>query len=305
MSTVDLTSPKKYALLVFVLIFILPVSAQKIRRAEGEAQIRVESNMTREQAQQKAVELAKVSAIENVFGTYVEQQTNITVESGKSDFYIIGSTKVKGIWIREIDRKFSEEYREEKGGYGTEKILWITCQIKGEVKQATPRPAIEYQVRNCNYPTCRTFRFQSGEQLYLWFKSPVDGYLSVFIDDGSMVYRLLPYSDLMNTNSFEVKGDKGYLFFSPDSTEGLQPSEKPDEIELYTLQKKESNRLILVFSTNPFFKPGLNKELIEANRYILPKSIEKGKFEEWLSNNRATYDDFQDVQIPIEIFSNK
>jgi hypothetical protein len=278
-------------------------TGQKIKRAEGEAQVKVERNMTREQTQQKAVELAKVNAIESVFGTYVEQQTNITVESGKSDFYIIGSTKVKGIWIREIDRKLTEEYREENGQYGPEKILWITCRIKGEVKQATPHPAIEYQVRNCIYPTCRTASFNSGEQLYLWFKSPVDGYLSVFLDDGSMVYRLLPYSDMMNTNSFMIESDEGYLFFSPEATKGLQSGEKPDEIELYTLGKKENNLLILVFSTNPFFKPGLDKELVEANRFMLPKSLLKGKFEEWLSDNRATYEDFQDVQIPLEIFS--
>jgi hypothetical protein len=305
MSVINRSSPLKFVSLIFIMTFILPVSAQKIRRAEGEAQVRVESNITREQAQQKAVELAKVNALENVFGTYVEQQANLTVDSGKSDFYIIGSTKVKGIWIRETDRKFTEEYRDEKGEFGTTKILWITCHIRGEVKQVTPRPAIEYQVRNCTFPTCRTFSFKSGEQLYLWFKSPVDGYLSVFLDDGSMVYRLLPYSDRLNTNSFGVRGDEGYLFFSPEATNGLQPGEKPDEIELYTLQKKENNLLILVFSTNLFFKPGLNKEKAEANRYILPKSLEKEKFEEWLSDNRATYDDFQDVQIPIEILSKK
>lgn len=259
--------------------------------------------MTREEAQSKAIDLAKINAIENEFGTYVEQQANLTVQNGKSDFYIVGSTKVKGIWVRETDRQFTEEYREEKGEFGTEKILWITCQIKGEVKQAGSRPAIEYQVRNCSFPTCRTSSFQSGEQLFLWFKSPVNGFLSVYIDDGSMVYRLLPYSEMVNANSFEVKGDEGYLFFSKTSREGLQPTEKPDEIELYTLQKKENNLLILVFSTNPVFKPGLNKELFDANRSLLPKSLVKEKFEEWLSDNRATFDDFLDIQIPIEIFS--
>lgn len=305
MATLYKTLPGKLILLFGFTFLISPVHAQKIRKAEGQAQVRVERNMTREEAQQKAVELAKINAIENEFGTYVEQQATLTVESGVSDFYIVGSTKVKGIWVSETDRDFIEDYREEKGEYGTEKILWITCTIRGEVKQATPRPAIEYQVRNCTYPVCRTTSFSSGEQLFLWFKSPVDGYLSVFIDDGNMVYRLLPYSTMVNANTFLVTGDEGYLFFSKEATAGLQSGEKPDEIELYTLRRKENNNLVLVFSTNPFFKPGLNKETVEADNYVTPRSLEKTKFEEWLSDYRAIFDDFQDVVIPIEIFSKK
>lgn len=294
---------RKLTFFIGIIMLISPAYAQKIRKAEGQAQVRVERNMTREEAQQKAVELAKINAIENEFGTYVEQQATLTVESGTSDFYIVGSTKVKGIWVRETNRKFVEDYREEKGEYGTEKILWITCTIKGEVKQATPRPAIEYQVRNCEFPVCRTNAFQSGEQLYLWFKSPVDGYLSVFIDDGNMVYRLLPYSTMVNANTFMVTGDEGYLFFSKEATTGLQSGEKPDEIELYTLQRKENNNLVLVFSSNPFFKPGLNKETVGVNNYLTPRSLDKTKFEEWLSDYRAIFDDFLDVVIPVEIFS--
>jgi len=305
MSTVHHAHLWKLILLTALIFLILPGKAQRIRKAEGQAQVKVERNMTREETQKKAVELAKINAIENEFGTYVEQQATLTVESGVSDFYVVGSTKVKGIWVRETDRKFIEDYREEKGEYGTEKILWITCTIKGEVKQATPRSDLEYQVRNCSFPVCRTTSFSSGEQLYLWFKSPVDGYLSVFIDDGNMVYRLLPYSTMVNANTFQITGDEGYLFFSKEATAGLHPGEKPDEIELYTLQRKENNNLVLVFSTNPFFKPGLNKETVEADQYITPRSLGKSKFEEWLSDYRAIFDDFQDVVIPIEIFSNK
>lgn len=303
MSIVDLTLRCKLPMITIFLFMVLSVNGQKIKRAEGEAQIRVERNMTKEDAQQKVTELAKINAIESIYGTYIEQQTNITVESGKSDFFTIGSTKVKGIWVRETDRKFTEEYRDEKGEFGTEKILWITCRIRGEVKQATSRPAIDYQVRNCTLPACRTTTFLSGEQLYLWFKSPVDGYLSIFIDDGRMIYRLLPYSNMTNPNAFMVKGDETYLFFSPEENEGLLPGEKPDEIELYTLRQKENNILFLVFSTNPFFKPGLNKESIGMNKIVIPKSLDKQKFEEWLSDYRAIFDDFQDIQIPLEIYS--
>jgi hypothetical protein len=292
-------------LLTLTMMILTGAQAQRVKRSEGVSQVRVERNMTKEDAYRKAIELAKVNAIENIFGTYVEQQTQITVQSGTSDFYIVGNTKVKGIWVREIDApRITEDYRDEKGEFGIEKVLWITCRVRGEVKQVMPRPAIEYQVRNCVYPACRTATFLSGEQLYLWFKSPVNGFLSVFIDDGEMVYRLLPYSTMGNENSFEIRGDENYLFFAPEARKGVNTAEKPDEIELYTLKSKEYNTLILVFSTDRYFKPGLNPELVEEKKYLLPKSLTKTRFENWLSEHRAQYDDFLDISIPIEIQNN-
>ena len=76
--------------------------AQKIKTETGSAQIKIEKTMSKETALLKVEELAKINAIENAFNTYVEQEANITVNSGKSDFRIIGSTKVKGEWIETI-----------------------------------------------------------------------------------------------------------------------------------------------------------------------------------------------------------
>lgn len=305
-----MNSPNKIRFIPILIVIYLSlcqisiVQAQRITRSEGTSQVRVERNMTKDEAYRKAIELAKINAIENEYGTYVEQQTQLTIKSGTSDFYIVGNTKVKGIWVRDIESpKTKEEYREETGQFGTEKVLWITCHVKGEVKPIKPRPDIEYQVRNCKFPTCRTTSFLSGEQLYLWFKSPVRGYLSVFIDDGQMVYRLLPYSNMNDQSSYEVTGDENYLFFSSESHKGGDLNVKPDEIELYTLQKSEYNTLVIVFSTNQFFKPGLNPESIDAAKNILPKSISKARFENWLSDYRAQFDDFLDISIPIEIKS--
>lgn len=292
-----MNSPKKTRIISTIILLTLAsffpndVSAQRSSRSEGIFQLRVENNMTKEEAYRKAIDMAKINAIEKAYGTYVEQQTHLTVDSGTSDFYIIGNTKVKGIWVRDIDRpEFDEEYREEKGQYGTEKVLWITCRIKGEVKPVKPRPAIEYQVRNCNLPACRTTSFHSGEHLYLWFKSPVKGYLSVFLDDGKMVYRLLPYSHLSEESAYEIKADDEYLLFS----EG-------DKNELFTDNKSEFNTLILVFSTERYFKPAMNHETTDKEGNKLPQSITRTRLGNWLSEQRAHLDDFIDISIPIEI----
>ena len=276
--------------------------AQKIRTETGSAQIKIEKTMSKETALLKVEELAKINAIENAFNTYVEQEANITINSGKSDFRIIGSTKVKGEWIETLDKKLTEDTRDEIGQFGKEKTIWITCNIKGRIKEATPKANIEFATLSCPRLNCRSTTFTSGEQLYLYFKCPLDGYLSVYLDDGNTVNRLIPYTNSQNSSSVNVKADKEYFFFVKGEN-GFE-LEKPDEIELYALKKQEYNTLYIIFSETNYFKPILSQEKVVENGYVIPKSLPKYKFEKWLSENRATLDDFQDRTVDIEIISN-
>jgi hypothetical protein len=287
---------QKAGFIVLLLVFTSNLLAQKTRTESGTAQIRIEGNMTEEQAKRKVEELAKINAIENSFGSFVEQQTNITVNSGKSDFRIIGQTKVKGEWINTlVGPEFKKDYKDG--------VIWITCTIKGKIKEATPKAAIEYQPLSCPKLNCRSTTFTSGEQLYLYFKSPLNGFLSIYLDDGATVNRLLPYASASNSNSVKIKADQEYFFFA----KGMSEAElgKPDEVELYTLKTQEFNTLYVIFSEEDYFKPVLNQEKSIGNGYLLPKTISKTRFEDWLSQNRATLNDFTDRTVDIEILSIK
>lgn len=287
---------QKIGFIVLLLLFTSNLMAQKTRTESGSAQIRIEGNMTEEQAKRKVEELARIKAIENAFGSYVEQQANITVNSGKSDFRIIGQTKVKGEWINTLNGpEFKKEFKDG--------ALWITCTIRGKIKEATPKASLEYQTLSCPKINCRSTTFSSGEQLYLYFRSPLDGYLSVYLDDGNTVNRLLPYTSAINSNSVRIKADKEYFFFTKDQIDSYFG--KPDEVELYTLKKQEFNTLYVIFSEQVFFKPVLNEEKSIQNGYLLPKTISKNKFEDWLSQNRATLSDFIDGTVDIEILSSQ
>jgi len=182
-----------------------------------------------------------------------------------------------------------------------EKTKWITCNIKGKIKRATPKANIEFATLSCPKLNCRSTTFTSGEQLYLHFKSPLDGYLSVYLDDGNTVNRLLPYTSAQNSSSVNVKADKDYFFFVKG--ESNPELGKSDEVELYTLRSHEYNTLYIIFSEVNYYKPILSQEKAAENGYILPKSLSKNKFEEWLSNNRATLDDFLDRIVNLEIIS--
>ena len=271
----------------------------KIKTESGTAQIKLEKNMTKDEAKKQVEELAKINAIENAFNTYVEQESKLTVNSGKSDFRIIGSTKVKGEWIETLDKKFTEDIKDEKGANGIEKTLWITCKIKGRIKEAIPKANVEFSTLSCPNLNCRSTTFTSGEQLYLEFKSPLDGYLSVYLDDGNTVNRLLPYTSAQNSSSVNVMADKEYFFFVKGENEAELG--KPDEVELYTLRKQENNTLFIIFSEKNYAKPILNQQKVTENGYLIPKTLSKAKFEEWLSDNRATLDDFLDRTVDIEI----
>ncbi|MEY4113440.1 MAG: hypothetical protein RLZ76_133, partial [Bacteroidota bacterium] len=125
-----------------------------------------------------------------------------------------------------------------------------------------------------------------------------DGYLSIFIDDGSMVYRLLPYRNMSTQKSFPIKADKEYIFFTRDAKEA---GVSPDELQLTTTRELETNTIIAVFSENDYTKPRLNDEQVDKDQYIIPKSLSRRYFENWLGENRAAFPDFLDIKRRITI----
>jgi len=288
---------------LIVLISTEDLFAQKIVNAAGKSQIRMENNMTTEDAYELAKQQAKINAIEKEFGTYVEQQTDMKLEDGRTFYNIIGTTKVRGDWVKTTRVSFSEDMRLESGSYGKQNVKYITCQINGKIRKSIPKADIDFEILNCPEKACRTTDFVDGEQLYLYFRSPVDGYLSVYVDEGDITYRLLPYV-LMNKDfksGVFVEGDRRYMFFS----EKFNPfkSSVVDEIVMFTTQKMEYNNVYIVFAEEKFVKPILDQKT-EVDGRILPKSLTSDKFQEWLSENRAVIDSFQDRKVKISIIPN-
>ena len=291
-------------LLLLVLLLPYGLMAQKSFITVGKAQIKIESNMTKDQAKDMARELAMIKAIELALGTYVEQATDIRVDEGKVQYNIIGTTKVEGDWIRTIDETFSEEADNSHDRKGQKLENYIICTITGEVRKATAKPMIQFQTLNRPDAGCRQTEFFSGESLYLSFKSPVDGYLSVFLDDGERVYRLFPYTSMTGKqySAGFINGDKDYILFSKKKNEIPYI---PDELELYsTRQSAEYNNIYVIFSTELFEKPILDEQTLKpmaGTGYIIPKSLTYKEFSKWLAQNRAALPGFIDARIKVTI----
>jgi hypothetical protein len=273
---------------------------QKIVRATGQAQVRMESNTTVKQVYELAEEQAKINAIENAFGTYVEQQMDMRISEGKTAYNIIGTTKVRGEWVETTDINFKDNFRTETGAYGKQEVRYVTCSIKGKARKSVAKANIEFSILNLPDPASRTLSFIAGEQIYLYFKSPVDGYLSVYIDDGNSSFRLLPdaYSTTESESCVYITSDTDYLFFTPKYNK--LPQSEVEEYLMFSAKKLDYNYVYIIFSEDKFVKPLLKEEAKKGN-LTLPRSLSSVKFQEWLSYNRALSAAFQDWKVKISI----
>lgn len=279
--------------------------AQKSIKTSGEAHIKIENTWTYNGAKDRVRELAKINAIENVFGTYVEQESNIKVQDGNTNFRLIASTKVKGEWLETSKEEFSDIVVEPTIKNGASE-RWINCKIKGLIREIV-KPKLAFEVETLNGPKkeYRTTTYQNGEQLFLSFKTPSAGFLTVYIVESEKVYRLLPYAE-MDDNYIEavpVIADKEYVFFSQAESHNYFagfPVNRVDELIMSTYSDREYSQLYVVFSTESFSKPLLKKgETIE--NLILPKSLSKNQFEKWVKENRIYNSDFNYQIVNLEI----
>ena len=281
--------------IIIALIFIGSTSAvsQKVIKTSGEAQIKIENNQSYNDAKNMVRELAKINAIENVFGTYIEQETNIDVEDGNTTFKIIGNTKVKGEWLETTKEEYGENLKELKNPNGSGIITerWITCKIQGRVREILrPKPAFEAVTLNCPQSVCRTTSYLNGEQFYISFKAPSDGYLSVYIIESENIFRLLPYAEMDDNylDAVPIKADKEYIYFSQAEKHDYFSDfsvMRVDELIMTSKLDREYSQLYVIFSTEPFSKPLLKDGEVIQNA-ILPKSLTQNQFEKWFSDNR-------------------
>lgn len=297
----------KIILLVITVSFLLSFRglAQKTIHIKGTSQVRVENNMTKEQAREKAEELAIINAIQESFGTYVEQEADIQVDNGTVSYNIIGSTKVKGEWLKTENIDFKDNTQEQANeNKGKEIIIWVSCTIEGKAREIHSKAKLTAVTLRCPMPECETLAFKHSQSFYLNFKSPVDGYLSVFGDeDGETTRRLFPYLNQGNESAVKIDGDKSYILFT-NANDLNKFGGRADEIELFTNRSIEYNNIFVVFCPLPYCKPILSDATLLTDGYTLPKAISTVKFQEWLGDCRVAMPDFQSKRIKISITKN-
>ncbi|NJO00713.1 MAG: DUF4384 domain-containing protein [Bacteroidia bacterium] len=183
---------------------------------------------------------------------------------------------------------------------GDDQEIWLLCEVQGRAR-AIEQAEVNYEAfaYNCDEPLkCNSGMFKNHDSMYLYFKTPVSGYLSIFMLEDGLVYRLLPYAQM--NSDFEsyvpVKADEIYHLFNPAYRNYFEGFPMVDEYGLTTYEDGEplSNMIYVVFSPKPFQKPLLNQQ--DDLKYL-----ELIDFMEWLNQNRGLDKDFQVKQFNIVI----
>lgn len=295
----------KYALtFCLLLLWTLPlVQAQKTRRSEGEYQLRLTgTDLSEAEACQQCQELAMIQAIEKAFGRIVVQgnttsveniQTGETVETTQI-FNMIAETYVNGEWVKTLEES-CERFAEADA-------FWLRCQVKGVVRELeSPNIDLQAYALDCPQPGCRTEMFEAGESLYLYLKSPVDGYVTVYLADVHTAQRLLPYRNVPEglIHGLPVKADEEYILFS---RQAAAPALRGyvDEYELWAAGALDQNRLYIVYSAEPLVKPALYRAR-EASDYDMPLQLPAEDFQKWLAKQRQYQQVIQVQRLDISI----
>lgn len=234
--------------------------------------------MSIEEAKRVALDRAKIQAIADEFGTIVSQSTStlVTNKNGESDtqFFALGGSDIKGEWIETIG---NPEYQLKFENH----FLVVTCSVKGKAREITSAK-IEFTVKTLRNGTELRFEdvnFRDGDDLYLYFQSPINGYIAAYLLDelAQTVYCILPYK-AQTFSAYPVVANKEYVMFSRKEAD---KSERPmvDEYTLSCENDKEFNTLFILFSPSQIGKRNGFDNSIEDK----PNNISYRDFKQWLS----------------------
>lgn len=263
---------------IFVLLTFSAVAfSQRKEKVTATYTYYAPENVTLEEAKRITLDHAKINAIANAFGTLVTQSnsTLMTNENGKTDsrFFSLGGSEVKGEWI-ETTKEPIYIIRYEEG------MLVVSVEVKGVIREIVSS-CIDFTakiLRNGTEEKFESDEFRSGDDMYLYFKSPVDGYLAVYLLDETTqdVYCLLPYI-ASGEGAYRIEHDKPYILFSAKD----EPT-NPNIVDEYTMtcsREKEYNDIYVIFSPNAFTKAN-SKETADE---VMPRQLSYEEFQTWLA----------------------
>lgn len=270
--------------------------SQRIAKVSATYTYYAPETMSIEEAKRVALDRAKIQAIADEFGTVVSQSTStvITNKNGESDtqFFALGGTDVKGEWIETLGEPTYEIKFENH-------FITIECSVKGKIREIV-QAKIDYVAKPLKNGTTLKYEsldFRDGDDLFLYFNSPVDGFLSVYLLDEmtQVVYSILPYKS-ESIPSTPIEANKEYVFFS------IQDAEKNnrrnvDEYKLSCESEKEFNTLYITFSPNRFGKRNGFDSVFDD----IPDNIPYKDFRQWLSKIMIKDKNIQTEEIPITI----
>lgn len=267
------------------LLFPFSLFAEKTKKVSIEYTYIVPENTSIEEAKKMAIDRAQIQAIADEFGTVVLQNSTTIInndnDQSHNKFYSIGDTEVKGEWIETTKEPIFDLIYENN-------VLAINVSIEGIIREVK-RAELDYELKILRNGTTHEFEnteFKSGDDLYITFKSPISGYLAIYLlGEDDQAYCILPYSNQPN-GIFEIKSNKTYILFSAkDATDEISP-DIVEELYLTCEKQLELNQIYILFSPNQFSKCLDEDICIKSDGTIIPRHLDAKNFHKWLAKNR-------------------
>lgn len=265
-------------LLGLCLLSFAVASAQRTKRVTGAYTYYAPANVSLEEARRIALDRAKVAAIEETFGSLVTQSNSTLLNNvnGHTDsrFLSLGGSEVRGEWIETTkEPSFDISYQQE--------MLIVSVELQGIVRELSQSqvPISATILRNGTDAKFESDIFCNGDDMYLLFSAPTDGYLAAYMYDetSQRVTCMLPYIE-NKTGYQKIKGGEEYLFFKQ---EGIG-----DVVDEYTMtisgEIPESNTMYLLFSCQPIYMIGKNITTDDTGM----RTVSYQDFVRWLASVR-------------------
>ena len=264
---------------LFAISVFATALAQKPVKVCGEYTYYVPENVSLAAAKQTALLRARVAGLIEKFNqtVYMENTSIVSNKNGESsiDFYSYGGSMARGEWIEDTEEpKYTIFYEQ-----GMVVVKASVCGMAKEIKSA----GIDLKVhvlRNRWELQYESDHFYSGDSVYLYFQSPVDGYVTVYLlnRESQTVSCLLPYRNSPE-GAVAVKHDKEYIFFHQDPNTNNRYNEfnEVDEYTLFTNSDIEWNDLYIIFSQSHY-----TKAISHDEGSLSPRKLSFKDFSDWI-----------------------
>lgn len=279
-----------YSLIAFTWF---PASAKDRVKVSGEDTYYTTASESPALARVKAIEMARVKALSEEFGTIISGQSMMVSSDHSQSSMIIGISDVNGEWLGDINEP---QVTSEVIG----RDYLYTARVEGWARELS-HERIDVDGRLlCNgtdkeRDRLRDGLYMAGDEMFYYFVSPVDGYLALFLGDEEekLMQCLLPYGG-QDLTVYPVKANQEYVFFSKE----LAPADDVDFAAGLIVDCRSAtdyNTFYAIFSPNEFSGTvnveSKSREFItrvgDKEINLMPRETNYNTFQKWLAKQRT------------------
>lgn len=247
--------------------------AQSVTRASGTYTYVIPEDESIQMAKQRALTLCRIKILADNFGTSITSTEFSQIGAGEDRYLHIAESEVNGEWLGNIGEP---EYTKSVSNDHFVLTVSVTGKIRRiERAQTDIFAALLHDPGNIKSVGTD---FRSGDNFYLYFRTPVKGNLLVYAADESIAQCLLPYLT-QDEAVLPVKARSDYVFFSEDHSYDETPSNTIQPLRHLANREIEQSRVYVIFSPNEFTRP--NASSVDGMEQLSFRDFQK-----WLSKAR-------------------